>query len=248
LWNGIRGATLVGVPTGAVNGITVIDVDPRRGGDKWFDENRERLTTRVHRTRGGGCHLIFNYAAGLPNTADRIAPGVETKNDGKYVVWWAEHGQRVEGTVADCPGWIVDALTQPQQLPGSEPLKNRPGPLMTGEIPKSLYFAVKRCVPLSATVTRHHQRRVAGILSIVTRRTELRNDGLNIAAYCLRELVEEGIITYEVAEGLLLEAATVCGYAAKDGVGAALATIRSGLGLSRPLEGHVCVLVGAMES
>jgi hypothetical protein len=83
---------------------------------------------------------------------------------------------------------------------------------------------------LSAKVTRRDQRRVIGILSIVTRRTELRNDGLNIAAYCLRELVSAGTVPYDVAEGLLLDAATVCGYVAKDGVEAALKTIRSGLG------------------
>jgi hypothetical protein len=101
---------------------------------------------------------------------------------------------------------------------------------MVGEISKPLYFAVKRRVPLSATVTRHHQRRVIGILSIVTRRTSYRNDGLNIAAFSFRELIEAGIVSRDVAEGLLLDAATVCGYVAKDGVAAAIATIRSGLG------------------
>jgi hypothetical protein len=235
------------VPTGAVNGISVVDVDPRRGGDKWFNENRDRLRTRVHHTRGGGWHPIFNYRPDLPNTADRIAHGVETKNDGKYVVWWPEHGGKVDGLpVTDCPQWIVDALGQAKRSPELEIRKHTHGPLMRGEIPKSLYFAIRDRVPLSATVTRHHQRRVAGILSIVTRRTELRNDGLNIAAYCLRELIGQGVVTYDVAEDLLLEAATECGYVAKDGVGTALVTIRSGLGLSRPFEGRVCV-DGEME-
>jgi hypothetical protein len=101
---------------------------------------------------------------------------------------------------------------------------------MVGEIPKPLYFAVKQRVPLSATVNRHHQRRVIGILSIVTRRTTYRNDGLNIAAFRFRELIDAGIVSRDVAEGLLLDAATVCGYVAKDGPEAALLTIRSGLG------------------
>jgi hypothetical protein len=101
---------------------------------------------------------------------------------------------------------------------------------MTREIHKPLYFAVKRRVPLSATVARHHQRRVIGILSIVTRRTSYRNDGLNIAAFRFRELIDVGIVSRDVAEGLLLDAATICGYVAKDGAAAAIATIRSGLG------------------
>jgi hypothetical protein len=42
-----------------------------------------------------------------------------------------------------------------------------------------------------------------------------------------------------VAEGLLLDAATVCGYVAKDGVNAALDTIRSGLGSARAIGGPV---------
>jgi hypothetical protein len=246
LWNGIRGPTLVGVPTGAINGISVV-VDPRRGGDKWFLENRDRLRTRTHWTRGSGWHLIFNYMAGLPNTADRIADGVETKNDGKYVVWWPEHGGRVEGEVGDCPQWIVDALAQPKRLAGSETQTHKTGPPMRGEIPKSLYFAVKDRVPLSALVTRHHQRHVIGILSIVTDRTKLRNDGLNIAAYCLRELVEQGIISRDVVEGLLFDAATVCGYVAKDGVQAALDTFAPVLVGPNHLRAS-CLLMGKKES
>jgi hypothetical protein len=101
---------------------------------------------------------------------------------------------------------------------------------MAREIPKLLYFAVKRRVPLSAKVTRRDQRRVIGILSIVTRRTSYRNDGLNIAAFSFRELIDAGIVSRDVAEGLLLDAAMVCGYVAKDGAAAAIATIRSGLG------------------
>jgi hypothetical protein len=110
---------------------------------------------------------------------------------------------------------------------------------MAETIPKPLYLAVKERVPLSPKVTRRDQRRVIGILSIVTRRTELRNDGLNIAAFCLRELVNDGIVDRDVAEGLLLDAATVCGYVAKDGVNAALDTIRSGLGSAPPIGGPV---------
>jgi hypothetical protein len=105
------------------------------------------------------------------------------------------------------------------------------------EIPKPLYLAVKKCVPLSARVTRHHQRRIIGILSILTRRSDHRNDGLNIAAFCLRELVNDGTVSRGVAQELLFEAATVCGYVAKDGERAALATINSGLGPDPTING-----------
>jgi hypothetical protein len=46
---------LVGVPTDAISGIDVVDIDPRNGGDHWLDANRHRLPpTRTHATRSGG--------------------------------------------------------------------------------------------------------------------------------------------------------------------------------------------------
>jgi hypothetical protein len=68
---------LIGVATGVISGIDVLDIDSRRGGDKWFHQHRDRLpVTRTHETRNGLCHLIFRHTPGLPNTTDRIAPGV----------------------------------------------------------------------------------------------------------------------------------------------------------------------------
>jgi hypothetical protein len=240
LWSDHWGS-LTGVATGAKNGITAVDVDPRRDGAKWLNENRERLpVTRTHQTRSDGVHLIFRYAAGVPNTTDRIAPGVETINDGRYVIWWPEHGYKVlvDAPIAEFPDWLADEVRRAKRRPASEMRQQEDGPPMAGEIPKPLYFAIKRRMPLSAKVSLHHQRRVIGILrDIVLSRTKLRNDGLNIAAHCLRELVDDEIVSRDVAEALLLDAATVCGYVAKDGMGAALGTIRSGLGSTRTISG-----------
>jgi len=87
-------------------------------------------------------------------------------------------------------------------------------------------------------VTRHHQRRVIGILNIALQRQDHRNDGLNIAGFCMRELIRNGIISSPAAEELLIEVAILNGYAAKDGLKAAQATIRSGLGaMSGPCSG-----------
>ena len=233
LWSLYYGS-LIGVPTGGASSIDVIDVDPRKGGDRWFQENRTRLPlTRTHETPSGGWHLIFRHVPGLRCSNGKVAPGIDIKSDGGYVVYWPASCCRVlvEGPIADFPRWLLDELTQPTvPTAGSDIRSKGNGPPMVREIPKPLYFAIKQRVPLSATVTRHHQRRVIGILSIVTRRTSYRNDGLNIAAFRFRELIDAGIVSRDLAEGLLLDAATVCGYVAKDGVAAAIATIRSGLG------------------
>ena len=102
----------------------------------------------------------------------------------------------------------------------------------TAELPKPLYLKVLRLVPLSAVVTRHHQRRVIGILNIALQRWDHRNDGLNIAGFCMRELIRNRIISSPAAEELLIEVAILNGYAAKDGFTAVEKTIRSGLGLA----------------
>ena len=47
---------LVGMPTGEISGLDVLDIDPRHGGEHWFAEHKDGLLpTHVHRTRSGGC-------------------------------------------------------------------------------------------------------------------------------------------------------------------------------------------------
>jgi bifunctional DNA primase/polymerase-like protein len=101
---------LVGVATGAVSGITPLDIDPRNGGHEWLHANRDRLpVTRAHRTPGGGSHLIYRYCSGLRNID--IAPGVQIKTTGGYVIWWPVSPHKwpvlVLGPVAQFPSWIV---------------------------------------------------------------------------------------------------------------------------------------------
>jgi hypothetical protein len=99
----------------------------------------------------------------------------------------------------------------------------------SAELPKELYFKLIRLMPLSDRVTRQHQRRVSGILRTALQRQKRRNEGLYIAALCLREFIHGQIVTTAAAEQLLLEAAVLNGYLAKDGIEAARSTIRSGL-------------------
>jgi hypothetical protein len=74
------------------------------------------------------------------------------------------------------------------------------------------------------------RRRVLGLLNIVVQKSENRNHALNTIGFSFRELISAGVIDRTAAESLLIEAATLNGYIAKDGFGAAIATIRSGLG------------------
>lgn len=74
---------LLAIRTGAVSGLTVIDIDPRNGGQ--LDRDLMVPTATVA-TAGGGWHLYYRHPGGTlaGKLADR--PGVDIKSDGGYVV------------------------------------------------------------------------------------------------------------------------------------------------------------------
>lgn len=112
-------APLVGVATGEASGFDALDVDPRHGGHVWLAENRERLPpTRVHQTRGGGWHYLFQHHAGLRNSAGRIADGVDVRASGGCVIWWPAAGFPVLNATlpAPWPDWLL-ALALPPPRP-----------------------------------------------------------------------------------------------------------------------------------
>jgi hypothetical protein len=79
----------VGVVTGWVSGVVVLDVDPRHGGDRGLERLEARWgtlpVTVESRTGGGGSHLWFQAPRG-PVPSAVLAPGVELKAEGGVVV------------------------------------------------------------------------------------------------------------------------------------------------------------------
>jgi hypothetical protein len=206
-------------------------------------------------TAGGGEHHVFEQPEGhrmLGCGRGALPEGIDVRGNGGWVVRPGSvrsDGARWE-TLADAevpplPEWLRRVIRESARtdrgpdLFGADGDGSLHGPLMAvnnsvfdsnGELPKRLYAKLLELVPLSETVTRQSQRRVAGILGIALEREHHRNDGLNIAAFCMRELIEGGVLRPSVAAELLLDVATLNGYVAKDGERAALATIQSGLG------------------
>ncbi|HXQ49310.1 MAG TPA: bifunctional DNA primase/polymerase, partial [Thermoplasmata archaeon] len=80
----------IGMPTGAVTGFVVLDVDPRHGGD----ESLEQLVKEhgplpggpVVRTGGGGRHIYFAHPGGGVPSVVGFRPGLDLRADGGYVV------------------------------------------------------------------------------------------------------------------------------------------------------------------
>lgn len=125
------GAALIGVPTGEEAGFFVVDLDCKGGarGLDWLQENRHRMpATRQHRTRSGGVHLLFAWPHGrsIRNSAGKLAPGVDIRGAGGFVVVPPSPGYRLDvaAPIAAAPAWLLEAIDPPRQ-PAPPPMAPR---------------------------------------------------------------------------------------------------------------------------
>src|ERR1700751_2132639 len=101
---------LIGVATGTISNLDILDIDQKPEARQWWHENRHRMPpTRVHRTRSGRLHIAFQHASGLRNSAGRIARGVDTRGDGGYAIRWPAAGLSVlsDAPPAPWPDWLL---------------------------------------------------------------------------------------------------------------------------------------------
>ena len=80
----------IGIVTGAVSGLVVVDVDVK-GGQPGHSSmlDLELPETLTARTSSGGWHLYFQHPGGLVRNAVGIHPGIDLRADGGYVVAYA---------------------------------------------------------------------------------------------------------------------------------------------------------------
>jgi hypothetical protein len=80
----------IGIVTGEVSNLIVLDVDPKHGGD----DSLRRLERRYHPlpvtveaiTGGGGRHFYFTHPGFLIRNRAGLAEGVDLRGDGGYIV------------------------------------------------------------------------------------------------------------------------------------------------------------------
>lgn len=113
----------IGMPTGAVSGLFVIDVDPRHGGPESLDQLTEQYgdlpATAESHTGDGGRHLFFRHPGEhVRCSQSEIGPGIDIKGDGGYVVLpptihpngtaytWELSSDIADVPPADCPAWL----------------------------------------------------------------------------------------------------------------------------------------------
>jgi Bifunctional DNA primase/polymerase, N-terminal len=198
---------LVGVPTGGFSGLDVLDIDRRHGGDRWFAEYRHRLPpTRVHRTRSGGLHLLFQHGPGLRCSAGRIAAGVDVRATGGYFIWWPATGLAVlsEFPVGRWPGWLL----------------------------RQVLSAPRAVTQRTAVPDDHVLQRLVQL--IAGARNGERNNLTYWAACRAGEMVASGMIEASFAVALITEAATRAGLSRTEAARTAWSGVQTTGGYVRP--------------
>lgn len=130
---------MIGMPTGEQSGIVVIDLDKHGPVDGIVEWNKllaqyGAVETRIVSTQNGGLHLYFQQPKGakLKNTVSQLAPGIDTRADGGYVITSGSYGANgAYQTVCDVPpahmpGWLLN------RWQGNRGKEQKPLPMATG--------------------------------------------------------------------------------------------------------------------
>ena len=127
------GVVMIGVPTGATSGFIVVDLDVKDGrpGLEWLAANEHRMPrTRRHGTQSGGVHLLFQAPIGrrIRNSVSKLAPGVDVRGDGGYVVVPPSPGYAIQDDAmpAPLPDWLLAMLDPPEAPRQATPVRAAP--------------------------------------------------------------------------------------------------------------------------
>ena len=191
----------VGLRTGPISGVFVVDLDESKGGAL---PDIPRTPTVL--TGGGGRHLYFSAPDECPgNSASKLAPYVDTRGAGGQVVFvgsvhpqtglvyqWAPGLSPDDVPLAELPADWLDRLTR-QKPPDAAPTPAQ----------NVLQFPVgDRYVQAALT---------AETCRVSSAAEGQRNETLNRAAYALGQLVGGGVVERSTVEAALEAAAASCG-------------------------------------
>lgn len=119
LWAGRENLNL-GIATGEKSGFFVLDIDGEKGEQslKELCASNGELPQTLASTTGKGRHYLFKHVPGIKSNASKIAPGIDTRSDGGYIV--APPSIHPNGSayqfinpledIADAPDWLIKLL------------------------------------------------------------------------------------------------------------------------------------------
>jgi hypothetical protein len=176
---------LVGVATGWISGIDVLDLDVKHPEAKrWWENNQHRFPlTRIHQTRSGGVHLLFQRHDLIRCTAGKIALGVDTRGEGGYLIWWPATGLPIlsKAAPATWPDWFLSEFRP----------KSRPA------------------APISRIPDNHL---IGNLCRLVAGASEGERNSRTFWAACrMGEMVASGLLNADAAVAVIAEAATRAG-------------------------------------
>ena len=171
-----------------------------------FDLDPLTASTLAATTPSGGRHLFFEFA-GLRS---RVFPWGEWRSTGLAVVLPPAPGRK----------WLNDVTPQPAPPELIElvehPIKSRGGfssfPLLVAtsdELPKAIYKALLRAMPLGSVLCRRHQRWAGSILRKLIAYRDGRNAALMRATFDFRPIIADGLIAEADARSLLVMACSL---------------------------------------
>ena len=138
-WFGEHPKANVGVVTGSISGLVVLDIDPAHGGDDSLLELEEQYgevpQTVESLTGGGGRHIYFRHPGGIVHNKVGLAAGIDLRGDGGVVVappsihpsgrnycWEVSHHPD-DTRLAKMPAWLL-RLAQGPDGPKGHPLRH----------------------------------------------------------------------------------------------------------------------------
>ena len=84
-WWGKTPNANIGIVTGEISGIDILDIDTQEGRDRMDEDLPEMLETPVCRTPSGGWHYYFKHTDGIRRTI-KFVPGCDFLADGGYAL------------------------------------------------------------------------------------------------------------------------------------------------------------------
>lgn len=227
----------IAIPTGPASGRWVLDVDSHedpgkdgRNSLRGLEAEFGPLPETIRNVTGGsGQHIHFRYPDGakVPNSASALAPGLDGRGDGGYVLMvpsettglylYTARFSPSDVALADAPAWLLERVREKPRTPRPEPKARQP---IAGAHPYAI-AALEAELALVAGAAQGG-----------------RNDQLNRSTFNIGQLLESGRLSEREVAERFEDAAARSGLVEDDGLASVQRTIRSGLedGRAQPRE------------